>query len=102
MLVLRRRLFSLAGGCVIVRLLSLGFTCAVLSAGIGISASQECTCAHGDGAVCPMHHTASTSKHPCSCRSTSDDGGAIVASLLGSVAVLPHLSDTMLPNAGST
>jgi hypothetical protein len=49
----------------------------------------QCTCAHEDGQMCPMHHTRSKSNSPsCSCRSTTDPIAAITASLWGPSAVL--------------
>jgi hypothetical protein len=53
----------------------------------------ECTCEHGDGQMCPMHHKPSRAKsanesHPCSCRSTSDPAAAMAASLIGPAGVL--------------
>jgi hypothetical protein len=50
---------------------------------------QSCTCAHGDGQECPMHHTKTTkSRSSCSCRSTTDGPTATLASLIGPTAVL--------------
>jgi hypothetical protein len=50
---------------------------------------QACTCDHGDGLECPMHHTKTTkSKSSCSCRSTTDGPIATLASLVGPTAVL--------------
>jgi hypothetical protein len=53
----------------------------------------ECTCEHGDGQMCPMHHTrskASSAKdsHPCTCRGTTDPAAAMAASLIGPVGML--------------
>jgi len=51
----------------------------------------ECTCAHEDGQMCPMHHTRSKSNSTsCSCRSTTEPISAITASLWGPSAVLTH------------
>jgi len=57
------------------------------------SVGAECTCDHGDGQMCPMHHVVSKSKtgspsHSCSCRSTSDPLAAVTASLIGPPAVV--------------
>jgi hypothetical protein len=70
--------------------------CAGLSTRV---AGQECTCSHGDGQVCPMHH-ATTTKSSCSCRSAADGLAAIVF-LLGQVAVLPQSIDALEPAATS-
>jgi hypothetical protein len=50
--------------------------------------AETCTCAHGDGQACPMHHPVQSSR-TCSCRSTTDDSTVALASLLGPAAVLP-------------
>ncbi len=43
------------------------------------SVEQTCTCAHGDGQECPMHHTKSKSPASCSCRSTNEAPAALVS-----------------------
>jgi hypothetical protein len=50
--------------------------------------AQACTCSHPDGRECPMHHTKTTSRSFCSCRSTTDGPIATLASLIGPIAVL--------------
>ena len=63
--------------------------------------AAECTCEHGDGQMCPMHHTRSRPKGAaaeapsCSCRSTADPMIGLAASLVGPPAItvpamLPH------------
>jgi hypothetical protein len=64
--------------------------CAMMSAS---SLGVECTCAHNDGELCPMHHTrtksaAASATGSCSCRSTSDPLAGMTASLLGPLAVV--------------
>src|SRR2546426_7030463 len=80
MLVFRRRLSHFAGGCLVCQLCVLSLTpalCARIPSAVG---GVECTCSHGDGQVCPMHHTTSTSKtKSCSCRSTTDSAAAVMA-----------------------
>jgi hypothetical protein len=54
----------------------------------------ECECDHGDGRMCPMHHTRSHSKAPSpesrprSCQGTSNPLFDLAASLVGPSAVL--------------
>jgi hypothetical protein len=61
-----------------------------LCVGNGASAVEAaCTCAHSGVQECPMHHTRTKSPSSCSCRSTTGGPTAILASLLGSIAVLP-------------
>src|SRR5260221_499599 len=60
------------------------------------SAGLECTCGHGDHAMCPMHHPAPAkprSKSDCSCRSTADPNAAVLVGLVGSPAVMPERID---------
>jgi hypothetical protein len=64
--------------------------CSTMSAS---AASAECTCQHGDGQMCPMHHVRSksitgSSSHSCSCRSTSDPLAAMTAALIGPPALV--------------
>src|SRR5262249_8545234 len=64
--------------------------CAAMPPG---TAAATCTCDHGDGQMCPMHHVRTTVKsgspaRSCSCRGTSDPVGALAASLIGPAAVL--------------
>jgi hypothetical protein len=66
-------------------------------------ASVECTCSHGDGVVCPMHHaTPKRDAKSCSCRSTTDEGIAVIASLFGGTAVLTAPTCATEPSLGAT
>lgn len=94
MLWMRPQLARIAGGWLVFHLCLLisipTIVCSTMSAS---TVGAECTCDHGDGQMCPMHHTRSSSKvtagsHSCSCRSTSDPLTALVASLTGPAAVL--------------
>ena len=87
---LRRRLRRFAGGWLVFQLSALMSIPTALCLTMPTSATgAECTCAHEDGQLCPMHHTRSKSNaSSCSCRSTSDPIAAIAASLFGPSAVL--------------
>jgi hypothetical protein len=64
-------------------------------------AALECTCAHGESHSCPMHHPAEKSKSTCSCRSTTDGPSAVIAALLGPIAVIPaSLAADSAPSRG--
>jgi hypothetical protein len=95
---IRRQLVRVASGWLVLQLATVSSVPVVLCAGISSAAADvECTCSHGDGAVCPMHHaTPERDSNACSCRSTTDDGLAILASLFGETAVLDR------PNSGAT
>jgi hypothetical protein len=62
-----------------------------LSAHDSAAVTLECTCEHGDGQTCPMHHTASKSTHGSparSCRRAFDPAAGLAASLIGPAGVL--------------
>ncbi len=71
-----------------------------LSPGSGaVALSAECTCEHGDGQMCPMHHTRSTSHRGSAytCRGAFDPAAGLAACLIGpagvlapAAAVIPH------------
>jgi hypothetical protein len=48
----------------------------------------ECTCDHGDHALCPMHHKPSPDSTICLMRSADDNGAAVLASVYTFVGVL--------------
>src|SRR6266446_639648 len=90
MLMFRRRLARFASGWLVYQLCVLALAptalCAKTSSGAG---DVECTCSHGDGHVCPTHHTETKSKpKSCSCRGTTDSATAVIAGLFGPAAVL--------------
>jgi len=67
-------------------------------------AGVECTCAHENGGMCPMHHSRTHvhgGTHPCSCRSASDPMTALAAVFSGPPAVLAaEESSIASPDAG--
>ena len=50
----------------------------------------ECTCVHGDHAICPMHHRRSPdAPHPrCVMQGTDDTAAVVLSTLLGGAAAL--------------
>jgi hypothetical protein len=64
-----------------------------------IALEAACTCGHADaeGQSCPMHHPSTSPSTDCSCRSTTDPRAAIVASLIGPIAVLAPVASPMAP-----
>ena len=103
MRLLRHRLAWFASAWLLIQLANVTVTPSALLAGLpDSSASDACTCAHGDGQICPMHHTTSTSKtKSCSCRSTTDTAAAVIASLFGPTAVLTSPIGAAEPPASS-
>jgi hypothetical protein len=49
----------------------------------------ECTCAHGDHAICPMHHRAAPGSKLCVMGSAQSSGAAVLTSLFGGVGPVP-------------
>jgi hypothetical protein len=49
--------------------------------------AEECTCGHGPGAMCPMHHKPASSAAPCAMQA-ADQSGNVVLTALASVAGL--------------
>jgi len=98
---MRDRRARIAGGWLVVQLCLIGALPTSLGALTSASAvGAECTCGHGDGATCPMHHPApqpGPQSHPCSCRGTTDPGSAILASLIGPTAVLASAASAANP-----
>jgi hypothetical protein len=50
------------------------------------AAAVECTCVHGDHAICPMHHQRAPDAR-CSLRSTNNDAIAVFSSLLAGIGL---------------
>ena len=75
-------------------------------AAIWLPAFDDCACPHGDGAVCPMHHGASSRGKPCSMRGVDSSAAAPLASLLAPAGPVPDSAgvtvisiDTLAPTA---
>lgn len=49
----------------------------------------ECTCTHGNQAMCPMHHKPAPGSKICLMRSADDRGAAVLNSLFGAAGLLP-------------
>ena len=57
----------------------------------------ECTCAHGDHAMCPMHHKPARGSTICLMRGATDSDAAVLSSLVGAAGVLPATSFVSAP-----
>src|SRR5262249_13207595 len=88
---LRLHLARLAGGLLAIHLSLFAVIPTVLCADLRSSAAGlECTCAHGDGQSCPLHHhSAAGQKNSCSCQSATDPRNEVLATMFGPMAVLP-------------
>ena len=60
--------------------------------------SLECTCTHGDHAMCPMHHRTFTGKGRCAMRGGADLAIALVPALLGPTASMPAAALSVGPS----
>lgn len=60
----------------------------------------ECTCAHGDHAICPMHHTPVPGSKLCLMRGTDDSGTAVLTSVLGGLGLVPLVAQVAVPVTG--
>jgi hypothetical protein len=94
---IRPRLARVAAGWLVFKVALLVWIPTTMHASMTAAAlAAECTCDHGDGQMCPMHHVRtkahgtaeSQGAKPCSCRGTSDPLAALTASIIGSPAVL--------------
>jgi hypothetical protein len=65
-----------------------------------ISAAEqllECTCTHGDHAVCPMHHRPAPDSKLCLMQSADDSSEAVFSPLVGAVGLLPAKTQVAAP-----
>jgi hypothetical protein len=69
---------------------------AVESAAWAVADDLECTCAHGDHAICPMHHRPALRHGRCAMRAT-DTGELAVSSLLIAPAIVTAGTGTVSP-----
>jgi len=85
----RRHLSRLVGVWLVFQMSLLLVVPATICAGHDEAAiAQSCTCAHGDGSQCPMHHPTPTSHAPCTCHSGTTPPTATLAAAFGPAAVL--------------
>jgi hypothetical protein len=57
----------------------------------------ECTCSHGDHAICPMHHKPAPGSKVCPMKSADDSSAAVLTSLLTGVGLLAEPTDLAAP-----
>lgn len=57
----------------------------------------ECTCKHGDHAICPMHHKPAPDAKICLMRSANDSGTAVLTSLLTGVGLIAEPTKVAAP-----
>jgi hypothetical protein len=59
----------------------------------------ECTCVHGDHAICPMHHKSAAAMRLCLMQDADTADVAVLTSLLGHAGVLPLALPAIAPVA---
>jgi hypothetical protein len=62
----------------------------------------ECTCTHGDHAMCPMHHRPAPGSKICLMRSANSNGSAVLASIFAFVGVVPSPAQAIIPVSGQS
>ena len=76
-------------------------TVALVPVALWITASDphaaECTCGHGLGAMCPMHHKPADESAPCAMRAANPSGAAIIASLVGMIGLAAEPTRSIQP-----
>ena len=57
----------------------------------------ECTCTHGEHAMCPMHHKPAPGSRICLMQSTDDSNAALLASIVHVAGVLAVHTEPIIP-----
>jgi hypothetical protein len=63
--------------------------------------ADECTCGHGLGAICPMHHKPSSGLEPCAMRPANGSGAAVLTTLVGITGLVAELARSIQPPMSS-
>src|SRR5262245_1982647 len=58
---------------------------------------MECTCGHGLGAMCPMHHKPSGDSAQCAMRSANGAEAAVLAGLVGMIGLVAEPTSSIQP-----
>ena len=56
-----------------------------------VQALLECTCAHGDHTICPMHHAPPRDSKRCRLVPSHDTDTGLLTPLLSGIALIPHV-----------
>ena len=57
----------------------------------------ECTCGHGDGAMCPMHHKPANESGTCAMQAANLPGSAVLAAITGIAGLVPSSTVSIGP-----
>jgi hypothetical protein len=78
-------------------------TVAFVPAALWITAADprasECTCGHGVGMACPMHHTAETDADTCAMQAANNFAAAILTTLTGTTGLITEPARSIRPQA---
>ena len=61
--------------------------------------AAECTCGHGAGAMCPMHHKPSGGSAPCAMQAANDSETAVLRTLAGTAGLIAEPPHSIQPPA---
>ena len=59
--------------------------------------ATECTCGHGPGAMCPMHHKPGGGSAPCAIQAADGGGTAVLTTLVGTAGLLTEPAHSIQP-----
>jgi hypothetical protein len=62
----------------------------------------ECTCGHGAGAMCPMHHKPTDQSGTCAMQAASLPGNAVLAAITGLTGLVPGSTISIGPATVTT
>ncbi len=76
-------------------------TVALVPVALWLSAADphavECTCGHGVGAMCPMHHQPAGRKTPCAMQAANSSESAFLTTLAAVAGLVPELTMSIGP-----
>ena len=63
--------------------------------------AEACTCGHGPGAMCLMHHKPAGESVPCAMQAANNSGAAVLNTLVGTAGLVPEPPRSSQPAAPS-
>src|SRR5262245_55965531 len=82
-------------------LFSMAGTVALVPVALWVTAAHphaaECTCGHGPGATCPMHHQPAGGSTPCAMRAANTSGTAVLTTLAGTTGLITPPTHAIQP-----
>jgi len=85
----RRALGLVAAAWLVCQAATVALVPTVLGIGAMEASVAACTCAHGAGAICPMHHKPSASAKVCAWQGMTTSSAVLVNALFGVAGLLP-------------